>query len=296
MALNTLIFVDTNILLDLYRVRSGGDANLELLRHLETNQEKLIVTDQVEMEFKRNRQQIVKAAIDNLKPIQAASYPIPSFLTESQPGKMLDKNRADFNEQQAKLKARLERALAHPAQHDPVYQIAQRIFTSDSACRLGRENEAKYEVWKKAERRFSMGYPPRKSADTSYGDAINWEWIVRSAIDKNARVVIVSRDSDYGVTHNSRPMLNAWLLQEFRERVGKTRKVVLTNRLAVAYREAGIPVTREESNQELSLIKERNERLRQEEPQILDLMEALRSSVAADKARRERSRREPIEE
>lgn len=52
MALNTLIFVDTNILLDLYRVRSGGDANLELLRHLETNQEKLIVTDQVEMEFR----------------------------------------------------------------------------------------------------------------------------------------------------------------------------------------------------------------------------------------------------
>lgn len=146
MPLDTLIFVDTNIFLDLYRVRSGGDANLELLSHLDTIPQKLIVTDQVEMEFKRNRQHIVKTAIDGLKPIQAANISVPSFLTESQPGKMLNKHRADFNDQQAKLKGRLERALADPAQHDPVYQIAQRLFTSDVACRLCREDEAKYEL------------------------------------------------------------------------------------------------------------------------------------------------------
>lgn len=232
MGLNTLIFVDTNIFLDLYRSGTGGDANLALLKHLDANHEKLIVTDQVEMEFKRNRQHIVKGAIDSLK-VQPKTSTIPSFLTESQAQKMVDRHRAEFNKQIAKLQLRLQRALYQPAQNDPVYQIAQRLFTSEAACRLCRDDDAKYEVREKAERRFRMGYPPRKPNDTSYGDAINWEWIIKSANEKSARIVIVSRDTDYGVVYNNKPILNDWLLQEFRDRVSKARKITLTNRLAV---------------------------------------------------------------
>jgi predicted nucleic acid-binding protein len=46
-----LLFIDANILLDFYRART--DAALSLLKHLETISHKIIVTYQLEMEFKK---------------------------------------------------------------------------------------------------------------------------------------------------------------------------------------------------------------------------------------------------
>ena len=63
---------------------------------------------------------------------------------------------------------------------------------------LSKEKEQK-KVFRLAWRRFLLGYPPRKADDTSIGDAVNWEWVVDCAKRANADVVIVSRDSDYGV-------------------------------------------------------------------------------------------------
>jgi predicted nucleic acid-binding protein len=48
--MDALIFVDTNILLDFYRVRSGG-AELELLDLIEAHKEILTTGSQVEMEW-----------------------------------------------------------------------------------------------------------------------------------------------------------------------------------------------------------------------------------------------------
>jgi len=49
-----LVFVDTNILLDFYRVR-GRDTSLSILDHLDNNKDRFIVTNQVEMKFKKHR-------------------------------------------------------------------------------------------------------------------------------------------------------------------------------------------------------------------------------------------------
>lgn len=43
-----LVFIDTNILLDFYRVR-GGEAGLSILTHIEDNLDRFMVTNQVEM-------------------------------------------------------------------------------------------------------------------------------------------------------------------------------------------------------------------------------------------------------
>ncbi|WP_176440200.1 PIN domain-containing protein [Boseongicola aestuarii] len=50
---NWLVFVDTNILLDFYRFR--GASALKQLKALEQNRAKLIVTEQVQMEFLKHR-------------------------------------------------------------------------------------------------------------------------------------------------------------------------------------------------------------------------------------------------
>lgn len=107
-------------------------------------------------------------------------------------------------------------------------------------------------AWK----RFILGYPPRKKDDTSMDDAVNWEWIVQCAIDSGKNIIIASRDSDYGATYNDDPLLNDALHQEFKERVSKRRKILLTDRLTEAFKQASITVTAMEEKQEQELIDE----------------------------------------
>jgi hypothetical protein len=56
--LNALLFVDTNIFLNYYRVRQCK-LNLELLEKLEEHKDRLIISSQVEMEYKKNRQNVI---------------------------------------------------------------------------------------------------------------------------------------------------------------------------------------------------------------------------------------------
>ncbi len=61
-----LIFIDTNILLDFYRVR-GREAGLSILKHIDDNLDRFITTTQVEMEFKKNRQHVFLQSDKELK-------------------------------------------------------------------------------------------------------------------------------------------------------------------------------------------------------------------------------------
>lgn len=59
--LDALIFIDTNIFLDFYRIRKS-DISLKYLSEIETHKEILILTNQVEMEFRKNRQTVILEA------------------------------------------------------------------------------------------------------------------------------------------------------------------------------------------------------------------------------------------
>ena len=100
-----------------------------------------------------------------------------------------------------------------------------------------------------------MGYPPRKKEDTSMGDAVNWEWILHCAKESGKHIIIVSRDSDYGITYDDESILNDALEQEFSERVSHRRQIILTDKLTYAFKKASISVTKKEVTQESELIK-----------------------------------------
>lgn len=53
MAIQKLLFIDTNIWLDFYRARN--EISLKLLKDIEKIADRLIVTYQLESEFKKNR-------------------------------------------------------------------------------------------------------------------------------------------------------------------------------------------------------------------------------------------------
>ena len=107
-----------------------------------------------------------------------------------------------------------------------------------------------------ARKRFILGYPPRKQGDTSIGDAVNWEWIVRCSQESGKHVVIVTRDTDYGVTFDGKSYINDYLKQEFSERVSQKRKLILTDKLSVGLKIVHAAVTREMEEEEERILAE----------------------------------------
>ncbi len=70
--------------------------------------------------------------------------------------------------------------MKNPTAHEPVYKAANDVFAFESEFNLNRAKPERYRIRRQAQRRFILGYPPRKDKDTSIGDAINWEWINES--------------------------------------------------------------------------------------------------------------------
>jgi len=249
---NWLIFVDTNIMLDFYR--TAGERVERQIAGLERHLNSIIVTEQVKMEFLKNRQ---KTIVDALQKIAApAKLELPMIVTGSRPADMLRKAVDQAGKRHKELRQRVQKILTDPGQSDPVYQGLNRIFASDHAYNLKRPNKLRFQIRRLAWKRFMMGYPPRKASDTSIGDAINWEWIIHCAQSStdNHHVLIVSRDSDYGVTYPGGTILNDWLRSEFKLRVSQKRKIELTNRLTVALKKLDENVTAEDEAAEDDVI------------------------------------------
>jgi hypothetical protein len=253
LAMSILIFIDTNIYLDFYRAR-GGDASLSLLNHFDSNRDRIITTSEVEMEYKKNRQRAILESLGNLKQPDFSNLTVPAFFRESKRNQTITRTQKSLSEQIFKLKSRTAKLLESPARNDQVYMVLQRLFKSKGDSHLTRAKEERFAIRELANKRFILGYPPRKPSDTSIVDAINWEWIVYCAQHCSSDIVIVSRDSDYGIHYSDKSILNDWLSLEFKERVSHKRSITLTNRLTEAFKQASIEVSQEEENAEESLI------------------------------------------
>jgi len=250
-SIKRLLFIDTNIWLDFYR--SQNDAGIKLLAHVEAIKDQVIVTYQLESEFKSNRQAVLREGLSNLKPPAAVSR--PNILADAKTSAMISKNIRAAEKGVNALKKRLQRVISKPTVYDPVFKAAQRIFHRGSPIVLKRENPARHVIRRKAFKRFLHGCPPRKRADTSFGDAFNWEWMIQCAIDQKAELVIVSRDTDYGVTLEKESFINDHLKQEFQERLSKKRKILLYDRLTTALKHFKISVTQAEEDAESAIVK-----------------------------------------
>ncbi len=248
--MHPLLFVDTNIFLDFYRVRE--QARIEFLRKLEAVSDRLICTYQVEMEFKKNRQLAIIESLQNLK--GPNHIPRPPILEDDRSYKALQKDLKNAAKRVDMLGRRLDRILAQPARYDPVYKVVQRVFKKADDLSLHRGTQEARSVRRLAWRRFALGYPPRKNDDTSIGDPVNWEWIIACAKREKADVLIVSRDRDYGVERGKTTYVNDWLREEFRDRVGARARVKLTSLLADAFSSLKAPVSKATAEAEIQFI------------------------------------------
>lgn len=254
--MNTLIFIDTNIFLDFYRIRKS-DVSMSYLDLIDKHKTLIIVGTQIEMEYKKNRQKVILETLNNFKNPDWNNLSVPALLSELQASKQIEKNKKGIGTQQKKVSEKIVKVLKNPAGNDPVYQTLQRLFKYKSPFNLDRKNKDRFKVRTLARKRFTLGYPPRKKEDNSIGDAVNWEWIIKCAIDSEKDIIIVTRDTDFGAIVKGESFLNDWLQQEFKERVGRKRKITLTDRLSVAFRAVKLNVSKEMEKAEAEVIEEK---------------------------------------
>jgi predicted nucleic acid-binding protein len=251
--LDAIIFIDTNIFLDFYRMRKS-DVSMKYLQEVENHKDLIITTSQVEMEFKKNRQEVILESILEVKKNININLNVPTILSDAKAVDMIKKSKKVIEDQQKRLKLQIERILKNPSTYDPVFQSLQKLFKFNSPINLNRENKTRFTIRKLALKRFILGYPPRKKTDNSISDAINWEWIIKSAENTGKHIIIVTRDTDFGAIYDGDSYLNDWLTQEFKQRISRRRKILITDKLSVAFKLVDVPVTKEMIEEEEKVI------------------------------------------
>jgi predicted nucleic acid-binding protein len=241
--MDALLFIDTNILLDFYRIRKTN-ISMKYLEEIEKHKELIITNSQVEMEFKKNRQSVILESLAEVRKFDVPSLNVPMILNDTKTVDLISKSKDEIKLNKKKLTDRIEKILKNPNQ-DPVYKSLEKLFRHKSEINLSRENKLRFSIRNLAKKRFVLGYPPRKKSDNSIGDAINWEWIIYCAQKTGKKIILVTRDSDFGAIDPTESYLNDWLNQEFKERVGRRRKIILTDKLSQAFKLLKIPVSTE---------------------------------------------------
>lgn len=182
------VFIDTNILLDIYHL-SGAD--LEELRKLKKMVEKkkveLLVSSQVVDEFWRNRERVIADALKNFRDSKAVAK-IPNIIRAYPEAKELKASVDKTNEIVKALLARATEDIANDA-----LKADEVIRELLSAVTVG---EVTAEILARAQRRGEVGNPPGKK--DSLGDGINWEWLLEQQVEFwEDELVIISADGDY---------------------------------------------------------------------------------------------------
>lgn len=247
-----LLFVDTTIWLDFYRIKAKEGAD-ELLRLVEHAKNRIIMTDQVQMEFMKNRQNQLLLMLEKFK---SEEMTLPPILADRKAAQALRTQKKAMDESRTRLRKHVDRLLMDPGIHDPVFKLLNSLFSAPTDLTLCRPKDERNQIRELAEKRWKLGYPPRKPDDTSMGDAINWEWVVDCAIRRGGHVIIVSGDKDYGRAHGGQVFLNDWLKREYKERVPGRTKIVLTNHLSSAFSLMNVRVPKEVIVAEASIVQE----------------------------------------
>jgi len=200
------LFIDTNVFLAFYHYSND---DLEELRKLTVlvgqRQVKLILPEQVVVEFDRNRETKISDALKRLReqkltlqfPQLAKDYPMYIRLRELQ--REYDKTHAELLD-----------ALSQ--------DISQETLKADVITRelfgLATNIPTSTHVLSAARLRYELGNPPGKGG--SLGDAINWESILEGT-PMNEDLFFVTDDKDYSSPLDER-RFNQFLLQEWREK------------------------------------------------------------------------------
>jgi predicted nucleic acid-binding protein len=180
------VFIDTNILLDIYHL-SGPD--LDELRKIEKlvshKKIQICMCQQVEDEFWRNREGTIADAIKKFEKTKAEQT-LPNLVRTHEAIEGLRKIISEVN------------TLKNKILEDIKENIERNSFKADdvikSLFRIAKPKPISPEILQKARFRLDLGNPPGKKG--SLGDAVNWEYLIET-IEEGNDLIIISSDGDY---------------------------------------------------------------------------------------------------
>jgi len=202
------VFLDADILLNYLEGKEVDSVLPELLKLSSNKEIVLLTTSQIKDEYLRNVATVKNKKINELKGSSIMMNNIEykdkkSFKNrvrkESQ--KIIEKN----NKQENKILKEIKNFKTRESYIEKFFTIAI-SFDEDKS------------ILEKSYFRYLKGNPPRKKKEKSesYGDAINWELILRDA-DKKDELIIVSRDGDYSEVLYKEISLNSLLISDWKK-------------------------------------------------------------------------------
>lgn len=200
------IFIDTNIILDFYRVKNRSNIE-EILDEIPQYKKYLISTEQSKDEFLRNRDRTISDFIEELKKqnYKALSNSIIATLDTYEDYKeSIEKANKDTQKVINKIKELVENP-----EKDLIYQMYLKL----SQDNYSRTND----IIERAIKRKYIGNPPVSDKNTC-GDEIIWETILEYCKDD---LIIVSRDATFASNFS-------FLKLEFKQKTGKELRIVDT--------------------------------------------------------------------
>ncbi len=196
------LFIDSNIWLSLYHFTEDDLSQFEKLKEYIGQSINLIMPRQVYDEILRNRENKLKNALNDFV-VKAPQY--PAFA----------KGYAEYEEFQKDMKQLVFRYNNWKKEIDE--DIINLDLPADKTIRAFLDKISLIDcsdVIESAYNRYRIGNPPGK--DNKYGDAINWECLLKNVPD-NEDLYIISADKDYRSLINDKKM-NPFLEREWVEK------------------------------------------------------------------------------
>lgn len=199
------IFIDTNILLELFKL-SGPDLDelKKVLKLSEKQKIEILISSQIEDEFWRNRENVIADAIKNLKETKVIQK-LPNIVRGYETYKALKNTIDNFN----KLAKQLEDEVQADISENKLKadELIKALFTKN------KPQEINPELIAKAQYRMNIGNPPGKKG--SLGDAVNWEWLLMQKPEFwENELIIISADGDFESELNKGKM-KEYLIREW---------------------------------------------------------------------------------
>lgn len=178
------VFIDTNILLGLYQL-SGPDLDelKKIVKLAENEKIEILLPQQVADEFWRNRERVIREALDTLSKTKAQQF-LPNLVRQSPKVVELREAVSSVN------------SLVKEIRSDAESEVNGKELAADKLIKqlLKQCEPVADEVVQTAILRHQLGNPPGKK--DSLGDAVNWEWLLSKATDFDD-LTIISSDGDY---------------------------------------------------------------------------------------------------
>lgn len=180
------VFIDTNILLDLYHL-SGPDLDelRKVIKLAEIKKINVLLPKQVEDEFWRNRERVISEALELFAKTKASAT-LPNLIRSNPKSSELRQAVERVNELVKELRQVADSEIgSHKLKAD---EVIDSLFVQCTPQLISKT------IIEKAKARKELGNPPGKS--NSLGDAVNWEWLIES-VPMGEDLVIISSDGDF---------------------------------------------------------------------------------------------------